>query len=79
VVDDALMQVTEVVRGADLQMSTARQYLIYRALGWTPPEFFHCELMLDEKGRRLAKRNDSLSLRELRARNNSPESLRKGW
>jgi glutamyl-tRNA synthetase len=79
VVDDGLMEVTEVVRGADLQMSTARQYLIYQALGWTPPEFFHCELMLDENGRRLAKRNDSLSLRELRAQKNSPESLKKGW
>ena len=47
VVDDAAMQITEVVRGADLLVSTARQILLYRALGLTPPAFFHCALMLD--------------------------------
>lgn len=77
VVDDAAMQITEVVRGADLLMSTARQILLYRALGLTPPEFFHCALMLDEKGRRLAKRHDALSLRTLRERGETPESLRR--
>ncbi len=66
VVDDAAMQITEVVRGADLLVSTARQILLYRALGLTPPDFFHCELMLDERGVRLAKRHDALSLRKLR-------------
>ena len=50
VVDDAAMQITEVVRGADLLVSTARQILLYRALGLTPPAFFHCALMLDENG-----------------------------
>jgi glutamyl-tRNA synthetase len=79
VVDDAAMRVTEVVRGADLLASTARQILLYRALGWTPPKFFHCELMLDENGRRLAKRQDSLSLRQLRAQKMTPESLRESW
>jgi glutamyl/glutaminyl-tRNA synthetase len=77
VVDDAAMQITEVVRGADLLMSTARQILLYRALGLTPPEFFHCALMLDEKGKRLAKRHDALSLRTLRERGETPESLRR--
>jgi glutamyl/glutaminyl-tRNA synthetase len=48
VVDDAAMGITEVVRGADLLVSTARQLLLYRALGLPPPEFFHCALMLDE-------------------------------
>ena len=79
VVDDVAMKITEVVRGADLLVSTARQILIYRALGWTLPRFFHCELMLDEKGRRLAKRHESLSLRKLRAQNLAPESVRKNW
>ena len=50
VVDDAAMQITEVVRGADLLVSTARQILLYRALGLKPPEFFHCPLMQDESG-----------------------------
>jgi len=42
VVDDAAMRITEVVRGCDLLVSTARQQLLYRALGLTPPAFYHC-------------------------------------
>jgi glutamyl-tRNA synthetase len=79
VVDDAAMQITEVVRGADLLVSAARQIMLYRALGQTPPKFFHCELMLDESGARLAKRHDALSLRALRERGAAPEILRRGW
>ena len=75
-VDDALMRITEVVRGADLITSTFRQLLIFRALGWVPPAFFHCNLMTDEKGERLAKRNDALSLRTLRERGATPKELR---
>jgi glutamyl-tRNA synthetase len=75
VADDAAMRITEVVRGADLLVSTARQILLYRALGLTPPAFFHCELMKDAAGVRLAKRHDALSLRTLRARGETPESL----
>ena len=76
VADDAAMEISEVVRGADLLVSTARQILIYRALGLTPPKFFHCALMLDKKGERLAKRHDTLSLRKLRELGETPESLR---
>ena len=76
VVDDAAMQITEVVRGADLLVSTARQILLYRALGFAVPDFFHCALMLDAKGERLAKRHDVLSLRELRGQGATPELLR---
>ena len=79
VVDDSAMQITEVVRGADLLVSTARQLLLYRALGLTPPDFFHCELMRDETGERLAKRHDALSLRQLRARGELPANLRAAW
>jgi glutamyl-tRNA synthetase len=79
VVDDASMEITEVVRGADLLLSTARQILLYRALGLHPPAFFHCPLLLDEHGKRLAKRHDSLSVREMRKRGRSPESTRLGW
>jgi glutamyl-tRNA synthetase len=79
VVDDAAMGISEVVRGADLLVSTARQILIYRALGFSPPNFFHCALMLDEKGERLAKRHDALSLRKLRELGETPESPRKNW
>ena len=66
VADDAAMQITEVVRGADLLLSTARQLLLYRALGFIAPQFFHCPLMLDEHGERLAKRHAALSVRALR-------------
>jgi glutamyl-tRNA synthetase len=76
VVDDAAMGITEVVRGADLLLSTARQILLYRALGLAPPAFYHCALMLDEKGKRLAKRHDALSLQALRKQGKTPESLR---
>ncbi len=79
VADDAAMQITEVVRGADLLVSTARQILLYRALDLTPPAFYHCPLWRDEAGVRLAKRHDALSLRALRARGETPESLRRNW
>src|SRR5262249_32360655 len=79
VVDDAAMRITEVVRGVDLLLSTARQILLYRALGAKPPAFYHCELMTDESGARLAKRHDALSLRTLRQRGLSPETIRKSW
>jgi glutamyl/glutaminyl-tRNA synthetase len=77
VVDDAAMQVTEVVRGADLLKSTARQLLLLRALGKEAPQYFHCPLLRDERNVRLAKRHDSLSLRRLRAQGIVPEDLRK--
>jgi glutamyl/glutaminyl-tRNA synthetase len=76
VVDDAAMRITEVVRGADLLLSTARQLLLYRALDLEPPQFCHCELMTDDSGVRLAKRHDALSLRALRATGARPEELR---
>lgn len=75
VVDDAAMGITEVVRGADLVKSTFRQILLYRALGHPVPAFYHCPLMLDAKGVRLAKRHDALSLRALRERGVSPAEI----
>ena len=76
VVDDALMRITEVVRGLDLHKSTARQILLQRALGYETPAYFHCDLLMDERGRRLAKRHESLSLRRLRASGFTPEQVR---
>ena len=75
VVDDAAMQITEVVRGADLLKSTARQLLLVRALGYSTPAYFHCPLLRDEKNVRLAKRHDALSLRALRAQGLSPADV----
>ena len=68
VVDDAAMRISEVVRGEDLLVSTFRQLLLYRALDLMPPRFFHASLVVDESGKRLAKRHGSLSLRALRER-----------
>jgi glutamyl/glutaminyl-tRNA synthetase len=79
VVDDSAMQITEVVRGEDLLISTARQLLIYRALGLKVPSFYHCALMTDDHGVRLAKRHDALSLRSLREEGLSPEGIRMSW
>lgn len=76
VVDDARMHITEVVRGADLLKSTARQMLLQRALGYRTPAYFHCDLLTDERGERLAKRHASLSLRALRAAGVTPEEAR---
>lgn len=64
VVDDHLMGITEVVRGADLLKSTARQLLLYQSLGWNPPKFYHCDLLCDENGRPLSKRNGSKGIRD---------------
>ena len=76
VVDDAAMQITEVVRGADLLRSTARQILLFRALGLIAPDYYHCDLVRDDAGVRLAKRHDALSLRKLRADGWSAEQVR---
>lgn len=74
--DDAAMRITEVVRGADLLKSTARQILLQRALGYLTPGYFHCPLLTNERGERLAKRHDALSLRALRQRGLTPEEVR---
>ncbi len=75
VADDIAQKITEVVRGEDLLASTARQLLLYRALGVASPAFYHCPLILDTDGKRLAKRAGSLGLRELRSRGVRPEDL----
>lgn len=74
-VDDALTHITEVVRGRDLLKSTARQILLQRALGYPTPTYFHCDLMRDANGVRLAKRHDALALRTLRAQGLSPAEI----
>jgi glutamyl-tRNA synthetase len=77
VVDDAAMKISEVVRGEDLLLSTFRQLLIYRALNLPPPEFYHAALVVDESGKRLAKRHAALSLRELRKSGAKGEEIRR--
>ena len=74
VVDDALMGVTQVVRGADLLSSTPRQLWLYRELGLPAPEFYHMPLLLAVDGRRLSKRDGDESLEHLQARY-TPEQI----
>ncbi|MBL8857047.1 MAG: tRNA glutamyl-Q(34) synthetase GluQRS [Planctomycetes bacterium] len=75
VVDDARQGVSEIVRGADLVDSTARQVLLQRALGYARPRWWHIPLVVDAAGRRFAKRSDDIALARLRALGVAPESL----
>ncbi len=72
VVDDALMSMTDVARGADLLLSTPRQILLYRALGYPIPRFLHVPLAVDAAGERLAKRQGAVGLGPLRDRSFTP-------
>ena len=74
VVDDALMGVTEVLRGDDLLLSAAQQIYLYRLLGYDTPEFAHVPLVCNEAGIRLSKRDRSLSMEYLRA-HHTPEEI----
>ena len=75
VVDDALLGITEVVRGDDLLPSTPRQLLLYQSLSWTPPRFVHVPLVVGPDGRRLAKRHGDTRLITLRQARMRPETL----
>jgi glutamyl-tRNA synthetase len=75
VVDDARQRVTEVVRGDDLLPSAARQQLLQSALGLPSVSYLHLPLVVDETGRRLAKRHDDLSLAELRSGGTDPRAI----
>lgn len=66
VVDDALMGVTEVMRGEDLLLSAAQQIYLYRLLGYTPPRFAHLPLLCNGQGQRLSKRDGAMSMEVLR-------------
>ena len=79
VADDSAMNITEVVRGEDLLMSAAKQILLYRALNLAIPAFYHCPLVRDEKGKRLAKRDGARSLRSLREQGLTPADIRARW
>ena len=75
VVDDALMEVTHVIRGEDHISNTPRQILLYQALGFTPPEFAHLSLVLGPDHTPLSKRHGATSVAEFRARGYLPEAL----
>lgn len=74
VVDDAAMGVTEIVRGNDLLLSAAQQLYLYRLLGLPAPEYAHLPLIGNADGRRLSKRDEAMSMEQLRRRF-TPEEL----
>jgi glutamyl-Q tRNA(Asp) synthetase len=75
VVDDAFQEITHVTRGEDLLPSTHVHRLLQALLGLPEPVYLHHELVLDDTGKRLAKRNDSLAIATLREKGNSPEEV----
>ena len=68
VVDDALMGITEVVRGRDLLLSSPQQIYLTKELGFAPPRFTHLPLLCNAEGQRLSKRDRSLDMEALRSR-----------
>src|SRR3954454_20261300 len=75
VVDDALMEITHVIRGEDHISNTPRQVLLYQALGFTPPEFAHLSLVMGPDHTPLSKRHGATSVAEFRSRGYLPEAL----
>ncbi len=75
VIDDALMEVTHVVRGEDHISNTPRQILIYEAMGFTPPTFAHLALVMGPDHSPLSKRHGATSVAEFRAKGYLPEAV----
>lgn len=75
VVDDAEMDVTEIVRGRDLLLSAAQQLYLYRLFGFPEPQFCHHPLLINEAGQRLCKRDHALALSELKQHYSAPEII----
>jgi nondiscriminating glutamyl-tRNA synthetase len=74
-VDDALMEITHVIRGEDHLPNTPRQILLYEALGFIPPSFAHHPLLVAPDGERLSKRYGAVSVRAYRAEGFLPEAV----
>ena len=75
VVDDALMGITEVVRGDDLLDATHCQIALQKTLGFNTPAYYHVPLVVAEDGRRLAKRHGDTRIRSLRESGISGETI----
>ncbi|WP_457608495.1 glutamate--tRNA ligase [Nitratifractor sp.] len=83
-VDDALMGLTDVIRGDDHLYNTPKQLVVYEALGFTPPRFYHVPMIHNEQGRKLSKRDGALDVMEYKRQGFLPEALlnflvRLGW
>jgi glutamyl-tRNA synthetase len=83
-IDDALMGVTEVIRGDDHLSNTPKQIVVYNALGLTIPNFAHVPMILNEKGKKLSKRDGAMDVMDYKTNGYLPEALlnflvRLGW
>ena len=76
VLDDAEQGITRVVRGQDLFDATRIHVLLQRLLNLPTPEYFHHELIRDEAGKRLAKRDDARAVSNFRAEGATPQDIR---
>jgi glutamyl-Q tRNA(Asp) synthetase len=77
VIDDALQGVTHIVRGLDLYEATSVHRLLQEILGLPVPTYHHHRLILDAEGKKLAKRDPSTTLRDLRAHGASAAEIRR--
>jgi len=75
VIDDALMEITHVIRGEDHISNTPRQLLLYEAFGWRPPQFAHVSMVLGPDHSKLSKRHGATSVSEFREKGYLPEAL----
>ncbi|KAG6456882.1 hypothetical protein O3G_MSEX010017 [Manduca sexta] len=75
VVDDHLMAVTHVLRGVEWQISTTKHLLIYRAFGWTPPQFGHLPLIVNADGTKLSKRQSDVKVEDYKDKGIFPLAL----
>jgi glutamyl-tRNA synthetase len=75
VIDDIDMQITHVIRGEDHIANTAKQILLYEALGATVPEFAHTPLILNKEGRKLSKRDGVTSIDDFRKMGFLPQAM----
>ena len=75
VVDDAAMEITHVIRGEDHIANTAKQLLLYEALGLPLPTFAHAPLILNAEGRKLSKRDGVTSINDFRAMGYTPDAI----
>ncbi len=75
VIDDIDMSITQVIRGEDHIANTAKQILLYEALGATVPQFAHTPLILNDKGQKLSKRDGVTSIDEFRKMGFLPEAM----
>ena len=83
-IDDALMGVTDVIRGDDHLYNTPKQIIVYEALGLPIPRFYHVPMILNEQGKKLSKRDGAMDVMEYKRMGYLPEALlnflvRLGW